>query len=204
MSTCDSHNALDCDCTTSSLAPLELTLPKNGNDFPFVAFNGGTNIQVNQTPAGIVISSLQSLPRAYVGYTTQNLNARQFINPVIFTDNTIPGAVNTGTYNPTTGETLIPNTGLYSISVQFITQFVQPFSNAEFTRGIYMYVNGVDSNNFTFKISFSNQTITVSANVIMNLAAGDILTIGFDVGAAIPFTILGGINSYFSIKELYA
>lgn len=202
MSICLGSNIIDCDCTISSLSPINMALPKVGNNFPFRSLNGGVNLVVSQTPNGVVLSRRRNTEGAYVGISPFSSNIDVNINPLIANNTSIPGYVNTGLYNQTTGIATVSNTGLYNVDIQVETQIIPPFSPSEFTRVFTLYINNV-ATLLISKTSFSNNTMTVGATQLLALTAGDQVKVGFLVGAAgQPLQFGGGTNNYFAINEL--
>lgn len=200
MSACTGSNSLECDCTAITVAPLNITMPKNGNDLPFVGFASSGILQLDQTEAGIAISAIPPFDAAYYGLVEQNFNAQIVNQPMIF-DALLPGWVNTGIYNTLTGVTTIATSGIYSLSAQF-TIGGTPFSTTQFDRQFRIEINGIVTLPSFFNTSFSNQTITIAGSAELSLTAGDTIRILVVAGNASNYTIFGGIDSFFSIRQL--
>lgn len=196
MKACEPSNNIDCDCTSTNLSAVGLSLPKVGNDFPFRAFVGGSNLQVSQTQDEIVLSIVKNTNRVYIGYPQTVLTGLQNI-PLIFTDTSIPGYVNTGMYSA--GITTIPVTGMYHIMVQLSTQV--DINPAEFSRIINIYVNAILLNLVTYKTSFETNNMVIMCSVLYPLNAGDLVQIHASIGMMNSAPYIINADSYLSICQ---
>jgi len=198
MSACSGSNNLDCGCTSSSLSTLDVALPGVGNDFRFLSFDGVNNIVVDQTPNGIVISQVTQPVGVHIGLNQINTSGLFTQNPLIFNDTTVTGFFNSGLYSA--GVITAPVTDIYTLHCQLVigsTTFAVP----EFARLISIIVNGTPVA-AGGKTSFSNEIMTASISMQLNLTAGDTVQISATAGGigVPPYSIRN--QSFLSFKKV--
>ena len=205
MDPCMRHRAIIDNYTVTSLDPEDMALPKIGNNFPFRVLNEGSNIELTQTTNGIVVSTPDPTQvKVSVGLNSFSTTGIISNIPLIFSNQNIPGYVNSGFYNESTGVALVPITGLYKVFVQLTMTSGTPIVGADIIRGIGVQVNGTDYQLIrSYKNTDSNVSMTVSYSNFIPLTAGDVVTFLEDVGQnTITVVTLGGSNSYMSMSLL--
>jgi hypothetical protein len=194
MSACSSSNGLDCSCTSSSLSPINVALPKVGNDFRFLSFDGFGNVVVNQTPNGIVVSQDVQPVGVHIGLNTISSAGIFTADPLVFNDTTITGFYNSGLY--AAGVITAPVSDIYTLQCQLTCGTDQNIVPSEFARVIEVNVNGAPFD-VAAKTSFSNELMAVCLATQINLAAGNQVTIAINVGGTfIPAFTIDGFLSF--------
>jgi hypothetical protein len=189
MSACSGSNTLSCGCTTSSLAPIDVALAESNGNFPFLSFLSGANVLVDQSTSGVVVSQRLVYDGVYVGLSPQTLSGTVVQNPVIFNDNAIFGAFNSGLYSA--GIITVPVTDFYHLCCQITTDASD--------RDIQLIVNGVPVDG-AFKISSTNDVMAICYSSVRQYTAGDIVQIRLLTNSPAPYTI--GPQSYLSFRSL--
>jgi hypothetical protein len=198
---CTPSSSIDCDCEALSLSEVDVYANKTGDVFNFFGFNEGNNVQFSTTPNGIVVSLRREQPRALVGLNEVVLSGNQILTGSIFNNNTVIGNVNTGLFSA--GVTTIPESGLYQYCVQLKIGQLSVFDPSEFARIITFAVNNVATGSIDYKVSFSNETMSICASQLFVLNVGDQVTVQFSLGGNnATYRLLGGANSFISIKKL--
>lgn len=193
---CSSFASINCDCTTTSLSPIAVNLPKNGNDFPFIGLYGNGTVQVEGSDAGIAISTIPNFPRLYIGYSGLTFVGNLVSFPAVF-NAPIPGSNGALFYNNSTGEITIPANGVYTLNTQFTIGSLQ-YLAGEYGRIINITVNGI-SVYLSYKVGTSEFT-SVSASYQSFYNAGDVVLVRVSVSSqpGVTSQISGGVESYLS------
>jgi hypothetical protein len=188
--------SVTCNCTASSLSPINVYLGETNEIFQFLSFFGGGNSRVDQADLGVVVSRKKNIYPKYIGLDEITTVGQQLYNPLTFTNTSIPG------YTDTMGPT-IPNNGFYEISVQITTSPNQPVSLVNFNRSISIHINGSPFPAVTSqKATTTDNLITMNLTAMLLLNAGDVVTTNLFLGSpGVQYKILGGVNSYFSMRQ---
>lgn len=201
MDPCSARRTINDVYTVTSLAGEDMALPKVGNNFPFTVLNEGTNIELVQSDNGVIVSTPDPTQiKFYAGMTTITTVGVNNLQ-LLFANQTVPGYVNSGQYNETTGVFTTPVSGFYKIFIQ-LTMSPGTVANAEIIRGIELRINNIVYQTY-YRITDVNTLMTVQFSNIIPLTAGDLVTAWVLVGSnLIEVLTLGGINSCMSISPI--
>lgn len=200
---CKIHKNINCECDAISLSDIDVYLRKEDDIFLFAGLLEGTDIDYETTPNGIVISAVKNEPRFSVGLNPISLSGNATLTNSIFNNFTIPGFVNTGLLNTSNSVPNIVLPGLYLTDVQITA--LRNSSNIlinEFSRQFVFLVNNVAIDPVVSRVSFSNETMTLSAKLLLFFNPGDLFTFEINLGGAGSLYSLSGISSFYSMRRI--